>query len=253
VIIRTNRSPHIDDVAKPGKLSIESPTGTVSLDFQDWDYQTKKVTFYDDFLGSSGIQTGTGSANWTRPTPVGTVTSDAADVADETNGVISLGLAATSEAESTGFTWGDSLLLKAGQGLIFETRVKLSVVPTGTAEVVFGLADDYNASADVVARAVWFKFDGSAAALVESDDNTTNVDDIATGVTVATTEWHIFRIDASDINGVKFFIDGFRVAAGTSFVIGANKLQPYFHMAKASGTGVGTLLVDYVRVIQNRV
>ena len=73
---------------------------------------------------------------------------------------------------------------------------------------------------------------------------------------VASTDWHLYRIDCTDIAAVRFYIDGVHVATGTTFAyaaIGADAiLQPYVAAYKASGTGVGTVQADNVRIWSNR-
>ena len=56
---------------------------------------------------------------------------------------------------------------------------------------------------------------------------------------------------------MKFFVNGVQVATGTTFdmsnLSAAEKIvQPYFGLDKASGTGVGTLQVDYFKWHGNR-
>jgi hypothetical protein len=117
------------------------------------------------------------------------------------------------------------------------------------------LAGDKNAVADTVAEGIWFKADGSGVIVAESDDTANNNDDTATGVTLTATTFAIFRIDCSTTTDIKFYINGARVASGTTFdmsTVPTLALQPYFHIAKASGAGLGVLDVDYVRVWQAR-
>ncbi len=257
--------PHVNSLSDPGKVSIAVgatqakritfrgddgvvPVGTLELRLADIDILSDKVFLFEDFLGTSGL--GTDAIKWTKTdTGTGTQVSDAAD---EVNGAVQLDILNTSEAEEATILWGDQLLLKAGQGLIMEFRVKLSILPTSGTKVVMGLGSNRNADPDSVANNAWFLAAGSGAILAESDDGTIDNDDVSTGITVLATEWHLYRIDASDADNVKFYIDGARVAAATTFKFGANKAQPYFQAFKASGTSVGTTLIDYVRITQNR-
>lgn len=174
--------------------------------------------------------------------------------ADGANGAISLALDATSEAQLAGFSYGDQRPYVLNQGLNFETRIKLSVLPTSGSIMVIGLAGDHNATADTVAENIWFRVDGSGALKVESDDTATDTDDVATGVTLLNTDWAVLRIDCSVITDIKFYVNGARVAAGTTFThaTAGLALQPVARLNKASGTSVGTMLVDYVAVWQKR-
>lgn len=207
--------------------------------------------FSDDFLGT-GIRT---TDTWTAldvSTAGDTTPLIAPDVA---NGVARMPLDSTSEAQRSGLTFGDQRPFILNQGLIWEARVSLKVLPTLLAEAVWGLAGDDNSSADAVAQSIWFKADGGGAIVVENDDGSLTNDDIATGTTVTADSFHIYRIDCSTPSDCRFFIDGDSVATGTTFDISttpALALQPYFAINKASGAGLGQLEVDYVRVWQNR-
>ena len=95
----------------------------------------------------------------------------------------------------------------------------------------------------------------SGAVYIQAFDGVTTTS-FATGVTVGTIDWHIYRIDANNLTDVKFFIDGVQVnttglvnfaATGTLAV-----LQPYLACYKPGGTGVATLTIDYVRACMNR-
>lgn len=208
------------------------------------------VVFYDDFVNTTGLCIATNGAVW------GTIDTGAATeaaVADTANGVVALTLTSGSEKQEAGIDFNDQRCWVPGQGLIFEARVCLSVTPTGTAEGTWGLASDYAEAGDNIANNAWFKVVGSTAILCESDDGTTDVDDTATGSVTATGTYNIYKIDASDAADVKFYIDGTRVCASTTFALAAATLvQPFFYMYKASGTDVGTMSIDYVRLWQKR-
>lgn len=235
----------------------------VNRNLQFWKPDTQErvapfapVTFYDDFMGTDIMIDEAGSNGPWTPIDVSvggnTTPLIAADVG---NGVARLPLDATAEAQESGLTWGDQRPLVLNQGLIWEARVALQTLPTLLSEAVWGLAGDKNAVADSVAESIWFKADGNGVIVAESDDATTNNDDVATGTTLTAGTFAIFRIDCSTITAVRFFIDGAEVAAGTTFdmsAVAGLKLQPYFHIAKASGAGLGVLDVDYVRCWQNR-
>ena len=212
---------------------------------------TAPLVFYDDFIGT-GLET---TDVWTAvDVSVAGLTTPliAADVA---NGVLRLPLDSTSEAQESGFTFGDQRPFVLNQGLIFEARVALQTLPTLVSEAVCGLAGDKNAAADSVAESIWFKADGNGVIVVENDDTSNTNDDIATGTTLTAGTFAIFRIDCTLIADCKFYINGARVASGTTFdmsQVAALKLQPYFHIAKASGAGLGVLDVDYARIWQKR-
>lgn len=207
------------------------------------------VFFNDDFLGNA-IDT----VNWgLRDTGAATQTV----VADGANGVVALALDATNEAQLAGIDWADQRTLVLNQGLILEARVRMPVLPSAAGvTAVIGLQGDHNAAVNTVAESIWFRADGNGVMTVETDDGTNETSLVATGVTLATADWAILRIDCSEINNVRFFINGDRVAPGTTFnmsAVPALALQPVARIGKASAsTAVGTLHVDYVRAWQRR-
>lgn len=103
---------------------------------------------------------------------------------------------------------------------------------------------------DDVATNAWFKIEGAtstSAVVCETDDGTTDNDDKATGKTLAAV-YKRFLIDFSQgLSDVRFFIDGERVAAGTTFdmssVSAGTNVQPYAQVSKASGTGTPALQI----------
>ena len=96
-----------------------------------------------------------------------------------------------------------------------------------------------------------FDFDGSLTPGIYTDDDSTDHAVVSTGVLCTTGAYNIFRIDMTDASNVKFFIDGVGVGTSDTFIMtnGTNVVvQPYIMAHKESGTGVGTINVDYVRV-----
>lgn len=176
-------------------------------------------------------------------------------VASGINGIARLPLDVTSEAQESGLTFGDQRSFVLNQGLICESRVALSTLPTLLGIAVWGMAGNKNAVANTVAESAWFRANGDGVILVETDDTTLEQNSIATGVTVTAGQFKIYRIDFTTITDVKFYIDGVRVASGTTFdmsTVAALKLQPYYHIAKASGAGLGVMDVDSICVWQKR-
>ena len=96
-------------------------------------------------------------------------------------------------------------------------------------------------------------FDKDGVHYVDAEEILKSAD---SGVVAGTTTWRIYRIDCTDVTSIKFYIDGNQVAATTTFAYEATGadaiLQPAVGLYKASGTGVGTVQVDYIRAWQNR-
>ena len=217
----------------------------------EWVQPLAPVTFYEDFLGTDIRDVDV----WTVKDVSSSGNTTPLIAADVANGVARLPLDSQSEAQESGLYFGDQRPFVLNQGLIFEARVALQTLPTLLSEAVFGLAGNYNAVADSVAEGIWFKADGGGAIVAESDDASANNDDESTGITLTATTFAIFRIDCRDIEDIRFFINGASVATATTFDasnVETLALQPYVHIAKASGEGLGVLDIDYVRVWQNR-
>ncbi len=229
----------------------------------DRDHETVEkeapVEFYDDFLGAftavpaaAGAESG---CRWVDKIVLTLGTPTVAIAADAASGAMQCALEATAEEQEALCYMDDQRQFSLEQGLIVEMRARLLVVPTLLGEIVWGLAGDYVKGPDNVARSVWFTADGSGEVFCEKDDAGTD-QSATSGVTCLATDWKVYRIDATDVTNILFFIDGVNVATGTTFGYvgtGANAiLQPYFGCYKSGGAGLGTLKIDYVRIWQKR-
>ena len=221
------------------------------------------VLFYDDFIGADVVIPAGGAdqsgCKWaTKIVANGTV----AKVGDSINGVMALTLTNADEAQGAGLYWDDQEVLSLEQGLIFEARVTFHVLPltgTETVQAVFGLAGAYNVTPDTIDCNAWFRVESAAntALLWETDDDVTNDDDNDASTVLVADTYHIYRIDATSIAAVKFYVDGVLVGTGSmAGLTGAvGNVQPYFCVSKAkssANTGTGIMYIDYVRVFQNR-
>jgi len=221
------------------------------------------VVFYDDFLGGDIVLPATGTVESGCPWSTLIVANGtAAKVGDAINGVVQLALTAANEAQIAVLDWNDQESLSLEQGLIFEARIAMSVLPTvGTegSQAVFGIAGAHNATLDTVDCKAWFKIESAAntALLWEVDDNVTPDLDNDASTVLGAGDYHIYRIDATSIAAVKFYVDGVLVGTGNmSGLTGAvGNVQPYFNVSKAhttTSTGLGTMLIDYVKIFQDR-
>jgi len=208
--------------------------------------------FVEEFQGAAGGSVFDGTMTW-----------NVVDVGDATEAIVAdkdqflLHLHATSEAEDAVLFHNNNKTFNVGNGLIFETRVNMAVSPGTGVVAVFGMCGDHNLDKDTATEAAWFRMDASLALKVESDDTTNNNDDIATGITLVAGTYNIFRIDFTTLADVKFFVDGVRVADGTTFDMSnlsaaEQQMQPYFSLDKATGTGLGDMNIDYVKIFSNR-
>jgi len=214
------------------------------------------VMFYDDFLGPDIVIPASGSVvsgcRWSKKI-IGAAPPTVAGVDDTTNGVIQCALTNADQKQDAALHMNDCLTFSIAQGAIFEARIKLATLPTGNGVASWGLWGAWGDGGS--AYRVGFTAEGNGAILCESDDNATDTS-AASGVTVLNTDYKIYRIDCTVQTDIKFYINGEGVATSTTFANAASaansKSQPHVGMYKASGTGVGTIEVDYVRIWQNR-
>lgn len=161
----------------------------------------------------------------------------------EDGGAMKLTLAATSEEEIVTMYQNDVLPWDLASLLSVSFILKVSGVDAAT-QLVFGLASAQNDTEDSIATNAWFRIDGvaSTSALVcETDDGTTDNDDKSTGTTLSSTYKKCLIDFTNGLADVRFYVDGARVAASTTFdmsaVTSGQNVQPFVQLHKASGTG----------------
>lgn len=211
------------------------------------DYQN----FFDDFVGpSAAFPT---SADPATAWQVADTSSSGAPTYVRATSNAVLTLAATSEVENVCLYHGDSLAFDIDLIQSIEFKVKLVAAFTTGSELVFGLGSARNDTTDSVTANAWFKMVGAnSTSLVycESDDGTTDRDDISTATTLSTT-FKTFLIDFTGGKAnVKFKIDGVPVATGTTFDMSGYSigLQPIVQLQKAANTNVDAVTIDYVDI-----
>jgi hypothetical protein len=176
-------------------------------------------------------------------------------VSNFSGGAAACALTSASAAQEGLLYSGDQLNWDATKSATFETRLAMSILPTGIAEVVFGLRAAWNAVPDSVATYVDFQLLGSGLANVRIKDGVTAAQSFSSGVTLVAGVFHNFRFDLVDPTNVIFAIDGGRVG-GTKMTFAATGaaavLQPYFDVFKTATTDVATLQIDSVQIGANR-
>lgn len=214
------------------------------------------IEFYDDFLGADVVIPASGAAEsgvaWTKKI-VGAAPPTVAGTADGVNGLVDLSLTSASQKQDAALHMNDELKFSIAQGAIFEARLALTTLPTDVAVASFGL---WGAWADGgSAYRVGFEVPDGGVVTCESDDNATDIS-AASSVTLVAGDYHIFRIDCTNQSAIRFYIDGVAVCTSTTFANAASasnsKCQPHIGLYKASGTGVGVISLDYVKVWQDR-
>ena len=223
------------------------------------------VQFFEDFIGANNgagfpgeyIAAENTTAIWrTVETNLNTAI---AVVDDAANGIVRVIADADNNAEQGLLYFADNLQFRLNQGLIFECRAALFALPTTVAGqgvfVTLGLGSATNADPDAVAVNIWFRLQGTADILWETDDNVAvDDDDNDTGLNASAGVYYIFRIDCTDWTTPKFYIDGALVGTGNMAALAAPSVQPCLQAGKlgAATTSLGTLDIDYVRIWQNR-
>ena len=233
--------------------------------FDDSTFETvhkmSPLVFRDDFLGAGALVVpAAGSAesgvDWVKKI-VGAAPPTVAGVAKAVAGQMALTLTSTSEKQDAVLYWGDNEALDVTKGLVFEAKINLAVLPSAAGvQAVFGVASDWIDGPDNNTCYLQLGATANGALLIRSFDGVTQLSASA-NVTLTTADWAIVRIDATDLTDVKMFVNGNQVTSNGQINFAATGslavLQPYFAMYKPSGTGVGTLKVDYVKAWMNRV
>ena len=176
--------------------------------------------------------------------------------ATEDGGAAVLTLAATSEAEIVTLYNNDVLPLDLANLQQVEIIAKVSGIDSVTT-LCFGVANAQNDTADSVTVNAWFRIEGSVSTsnvVCETDDTVTDNDDKASGTTLAAV-YKQFVIDFTNgLSDVRFFIDGERVATGTTFsmtgITAGQNVQPFVQLQKASGTGVPAITIARFKTVQ---
>lgn len=209
------------------------------------------VEYCDDFLGHAALTASQSDSDWL----VDDTSSSGAPTYTRggIGGEAVLTLEATNEVQNVCLHHGDDLNFDADKILRAEFRVKTVASLDSATTIVFGMGSARNDDPDAVAANAFFKLAGSNAVVCESDDGTTDVDDTATGKTLVAT-YQKFVIDFSSKTDIKFYIDGDRVAAATTFTLSAytDGLQPIVQIQKTADTNANSVSVDYIKIVSRR-
>ena len=177
--------------------------------------------------------------------------------------------ASTSEVENLCLYFGDVLAYDIDDLIRMEIIVKQGQATLNAAtQLAFGMTSARNAAIDSIAAAALFRLVGDNNIVVESDDGTTDRDDVSTGL-VLSNEYRRYAIDfatgiqskeppATSVGGkgnVQFFggnANGSlrRVASGTLFDMSAysDGLQPFVQLQKTADVNVNGIEILQVSV-----
>lgn len=220
--------------------------------------QTRKYQY--DFRGHHLIPTT--AANLGSPfSKADTSAAGAPTILGLNGGGVRLLLASDVEVENLCLYMGDILPFDIDEIISVEFIAKTVAALDSTTSLAFGLCSARNDAIDSLTNHASFRCIGSNAVVVETDDGTTDKDDIATGLTLGAT-WKRFKIDFASRNttleppsvslGRKSNIEFYgandngslrRVASGTRFDMSAATagLQLYAQLQKTSDSNTDNL------------
>lgn len=225
-------------------------------------FSAAAVFFEDDFVGAghtAGVPAAgspTAGYPWVKKI-VGAAPPTVAPVANGLSGQMAMTLTSTSEKQDAALYMNDNLSFDVTKGLIWEARLNLSALPSAAGvQFVAGMSSAWIDGPDNASFYLEFGATANGAINLRSKDGV-NTFSVASGTTVVAGDWHTYKIDASDPTNVQFYIDGVQVSTTSPITFAATGsnaiLQAYASMYKPSGTGVGTLVADFVQVRTNRV
>lgn len=210
------------------------------------------IEYCDDFLGHGELPASQSDSDWLidDTSSSGTPTY----VKGGIGGEAVLTLASTSEVENVCLHHGDDLNFDIDNLLSVEMRVKTVAALDPATTIVVGMGSARADDPDAVAANAFFKLAGSNAIVVETDDGTNDNDDVATGQSLVATYRKLVISFAAGTSDVRFFVDGARVAASTTFDMSGYTagLQPIFQIQKTADTNTDSLSIDYIKVTSRR-
>jgi len=132
-------------------------------------------------------------------------------------------------------------------GLQVEFRIIYTCASVTNQDMFVGLIGDYSESSTVLdsTERIGFFFDAALTPLCVSEDGT-NSGSATSGQLFVTAVAHVLRIDLTDPTDCKFYIDGVRKAAGTTFTmedITTERLQPFFGVFNNGTAGSNAVTV----------
>jgi len=260
-----------------GIYRVEKTTGQVWLDGAEiyWDHSANKATCVpplvagdrDFFLGSavgdaaSAATEGYVNLN-VKPVYEIDLQTSGGDVAVvltagtpygySQGGSYTAAFSATNEAQK--IDWLSKRSFALGAKWIVDAVIEVQTnAAADVADLSVGVASGTNASdADAIAESAFFHLDmgGNLNIYAESDDGTNEV-----AATDTTLDWAVgtplfLQIDGRDPASLKYYVNGVRVLASTTFNISAaaGPLKALFHLEKSANATAGNVQLDVLRV-----
>lgn len=134
----------------------------------------------------------------------------------------------------------------------------LAKVPTTDAALTLfmGLGSSRNDAPDSLTTMVGFRIEGSVSTtnlLCESDDGVTDLDDKASGTTLATVFKKLVIDFTNGLSDIRFYVDGERVAASQTFsmaaLTSATNVQPIFQLQKTASAAAIQVVIKDVKIV----
>jgi hypothetical protein len=225
---------------------------------------------FEDFLGATVIPLNgaldLAEGAWTRKDTSSAGSPTSVIVGDADNGLLKLAFDSQNEAQVLTLYWNDEQNIDSDQEPVAFFRLQVDQTNNSNTTIVFGLASAQNDTADSVTQNAWFRLQGDNALLLESDDNTTDSDDKATGVTLTASTLYEFMVCANSICGgsisdIRFYyratLGGAWIrltdAANTTFKMAADSaIQPFLQFQKAANAETDAMEIDYAGAFWNR-
>lgn len=207
-----------------------------------------------DFVGPPGSFTATAADNspWriadtsSAGTPTYTLGNTGNDI-----GALTLAFDSQAEPQNVCLYQSDLLQFDIDQCVDFTFRVKMGQAALDSAtSLAVGVCSARNDAIDSLAAHASFRVIGATsttAVFVETDDGTTDNDDVATGKTLINA-YKVLQISfAAGKGDVRFYIDGQPVATSTTFSMAAYSagLQMYMQLQKTSDNNTDAVTIDY--------
>lgn len=210
------------------------------------------VEFTDDFIGT--VATLPTSADPASPWLVDDTSSAGTPTYTTGTSEATLTLDSTSEVENVCLHFGDSLDFDIDLVDHIEMRVKTVASLDSATTLTFGLVSARNDDPDATTAHAQFKLDNSNSVVVETDDGSTDNNDVSTGKTLVAAYKKFVISFAGGKSNVKFYIDGAQVATSTTFSMAAYSagLQPFVQIQKTADTNTDSVTVDYIKVCSRR-
>jgi len=175
---------------------------------------------------------------------------------DSVLGTVECALSSGSNTQEAVIYMGDQRYFRVGYGTIMEIRAKTgAAISAAGSRVFFGFSGD-QATGEVAYRigfSLRYASATASTAWAECDDASTD-NTATTSTTITSGTYYIFRIDASDLDDVKYYINGVLVKSGLEYggTTTALVLQPMIKVYKSTGTTTGSVAVDYIKIWSNR-